>query len=78
MEEGAPVETKLDRQCQVLLRDFGYRVEGSLIIQNAIRGVMGERIFRRCRSLYDAVEQLVPVIHSDEFSERYRNLGEKE
>lgn len=66
--------TKLDRQLTVLLRDFGYRFDGRNLIANAIRGFCGDEVVRRCRDLYDAAEQLRPIVKDDEYSRRHAEI----
>lgn len=60
---------------QTLLFDFGYRVEGKILIENAIPGFTSERIVTRVSSLYDAAERLCPLVRDDEFTRRFTGLG---
>lgn len=54
----------------MLLRDFGYRVQGDAIVQTGVRGFTADRVWGRCRGLLDAAEQLCPVIADPEFTRR--------
>ena len=58
----------------VLLRDYGYRVDGRSIIALGIRGFCGERFVRRCRDLFDAAEYLESIIHDAGYSTRLAQL----
>lgn len=60
----------MDTKIRVLLRDFGYRVDGNAMISVGIRGFMSDEIVGRCRSMFDAMEQLQPRINDPEFSAR--------
>jgi hypothetical protein len=54
----------------MLLRDFGYRVEGNRIIKVGIRGFYPDRIWGTCRSEFDAAELLCPVIADPRYTAR--------
>ena len=64
------VETRL----KVLLRDYGYKMEGNLLISMAIRGFTSESIFGRYRDIYDAAERMVPIIRDDGYYTRFREI----
>ena len=68
--------SKFETKLIVLLRDFGFRVEGTTIIENAVRGFTSERVWGRCRDLFDAAERLCPVIRDNNFSDRLVRIGE--
>ncbi len=56
---------------KTLLRDFGYRLEGTTLIENGIKGFTSDRIVPgKFRDALDAAEYLCPIIHSDEFTSR--------
>ena len=55
----------------VLLSDYGFKVEGNRIIQKGIRGFTSDRIMGTCRSVFDAAEQLVPIVKNPEFTDRF-------
>ena len=59
---------------EVLMRDYGFRVEGNVIIENGIRGFTSSRVFRHCRSVFDAAEQLIPVICDSDYSARFGQI----
>lgn len=61
---------QIQAKLKQLLSDFGYEVQGNTIINKAIRGFCGPTIFGKCRDLWDATEQLCPIIHSDEYTNR--------
>jgi hypothetical protein len=55
---------------EMLLRDFGYRVEGNRIISIGIRGFFRNEIFGNCRNVFDAAEILCPVIADPRYTAR--------
>lgn len=63
-----------DERLAVLLRNHGYRVEGNLLIQNGIRGFSSDRIFSRVRSIFDACEQLIPILCDAGFHSRWNKI----
>ena len=63
-----------DTKLTVLLRDYGYRVEGSVIIENAALGRIPERVWGRANNLLDAAEQLCPTIKDDAFTTRLAKI----
>lgn len=66
--------TRLDKPLAQLLRDFGYRVDGTSLVSVGVRGFTSDRIVRRVRGLFDAAEQLIPIIHEDAYYERFRRI----
>jgi hypothetical protein len=63
-------DTKLRR----LLLDYNYDVRGDTIISKGIRGFCPDSVWGRCRSIMDACERLIPIIHDDEFTGRYNRI----
>lgn len=59
---------------RVLLRDYGYRVEGGVLISTGIRGHTRDRVVTRVRDEMDACVFLCPIIHDDEFTDRLVKL----
>lgn len=59
---------------KVLLRDFGFKVEGKTIIQLGIKGFTSDRVFGQCRDLFDAAEQLRPIICDEEYTRRHMKI----
>lgn len=57
----------------VLLHDYGYRVDGTSLIQLADR-FESERVVTRVRSLFDAAEYLAPLIHDTAYVDRMVRL----
>ena len=64
----------MDAKLKTLLRDFGFKIDGDTIIDMGVKGFIATRIWGRCRSVFDAVEQLLPIIKDDEFYRRYREI----
>lgn len=60
-----------------LLADFGYRVEGRVLIENAIRGFTFERVVGQVRDEYDAAERLCPLVKDTEFTRRFVGLSSR-
>lgn len=58
----------------ILLRDYGYRVEGGVLIETGIRGYTRDRVVTRVRDEMDACTFLCPIIHDDEFTDRLVKL----
>jgi hypothetical protein len=71
------MNTRDQKQCALrqLLCDFGYRLDGETLICNGIKGFLSDSIIGRRRSLQDAVESLIPIVHDDEFTARFKKLG---
>jgi hypothetical protein len=54
-----------------LLSDFGYKLEGSTLIQKGIRGFTFDSIVPgKFRDAMDTAEYLCPIIKDDEFTSR--------
>ena len=66
--------SRLDKPLARLLLDYDYRVAGNTIIQVGIRGFTSERLFGHCRDLFDAAEQLIPIIHAKEYQDRFQEI----
>lgn len=60
----------MSNKLKVLLRDFGYEYRDGLVIQKGIKGFTSDTIIRRARDIFDAAEQLCPIINEKEFTER--------
>ena len=58
---------------QVLLRDYGFRVAGDTILEIG-EGCARDRVFGRCRNLWDAAERLRPIIADPSFSARLSKI----
>lgn len=58
-----------EKKLNVLLKDFGYRFEGNLLIRNKV-GFLPEKVIRRFKDISGAVEYLVPIINDWEYSRR--------
>lgn len=58
---------------QVLLRDYGFRVAGDTILEVG-EGCCRDRVWGRCRNLWDAAEQLRPIIADAGFSARLSKI----
>jgi hypothetical protein len=71
-----PFTTTYEVRLNQLLQDFGYRYEGTTLISKSVRGFINDRIVGRFRSISVAVEYLIPIIHENEFYERWSKLGE--
>lgn len=66
--------TKYDRTLTQLLRDYGYKVEGRHILRlNPVYRTWEN--WRTCRGLFDACEQLIPIIADESFRLSFRNAG---
>ncbi len=61
----------MQTKIRVLLADFGYRVEGGVLIENAIRGFTSERVVTRVSDSYDAAERLCPILSDAHFTRRF-------
>lgn len=62
--------TDAQTRLQQLLRDYGYRMDGTTLIQRAIPHFASERVVGRFRDIHDAVERLIPTIADPEFTQR--------
>jgi hypothetical protein len=69
-----PLMSKLDTALTILLRDFGYRFNGKDIVALPIRGFSGPVIIRQARDLFDAAEQLCPIVSNPEYTTRFVKL----
>lgn len=54
----------------VLLRDYGYRFEGKMLIERGIRGYTSDRVVGRFGDAQAAAEYLCPIIKEDEYTSR--------
>lgn len=68
-----------EKKLRQLLLDFGYIVDGEYIIiiihrRRGRSGYIRDRVWGRCRSVFDAADQLRPIIKDDEFSERHTRI----
>lgn len=71
-------ESVLDTKLKVLFRDFGFKVEGTTIIRLGIRGFTSDRIWGHCRNLFDAAEQLLPIIKDEAYTRRLLEITKPE
>ena len=69
-------ESGMDRRLRRLLSEFGYELRGHTIIQKGIRGFASDQVFGQARSMFDACERLIPIIHDDNFSSEFRRITE--
>jgi len=58
---------------KVLLRDYGYRLDGGTLIQMRC-AYMPEKIVGRFQSLVSVGMYLCPVIREDEFTNRFNRI----
>jgi hypothetical protein len=65
------VKTRL----KLLLKDYGYEMQGNTLIEKAIRGFTSARVINRFRDVFDAAEYLRPVIADENFSNRLNKIG---
>lgn len=66
---------KVDSRLTVLMRDYGYRVDGNAIISIGVRGFTVDSVFGSCKDKYDAAVRLCPIIAEPEYTERLNNIG---
>ena len=64
----------INRNLAILLRDFGYRHEGSLLISAGIFGFCSDSIVGRFKTTMAAAEWLIPIIHDNEFYDRLNKI----
>lgn len=58
-----------------LILDFGYRYQEGVLIANGVKGFMPAKVIpQKFRSLWDAVEYLIPVINDPEFYRGYQEI----
>lgn len=62
----------MNKKLTRLLKDYGFEVQGALLIQKGIRPYYSDTVFRRVRSLFDACETLIPLLEDDEFYNRFK------
>jgi hypothetical protein len=65
--------SQTETRVKVLLRHYGFRVCGDRIIQVGV-GFTRDTVFGRCRSVWDAAEQLRPVIADAAYSDRLARI----
>lgn len=70
----APFKTRNEDSYLQLLRDFGFTVRGTRIVQLRV-GWVGERDFGSCRDVFDAAERLIPIISDDTYYNRLKLIG---
>ena len=68
------MKTKTSTAIAILLRDYGFKVCGDTIIDLGVKGYIPARVWGKCRDVYDAAEQLRPIIADAEFSRRHTKL----
>jgi len=69
----------IHKQLAILLRDYDYSYmeQSGTLIRKGIRGFCSDEIIpHKFRSIFSAVEYLIPIVREDEFSKRYRELTE--
>jgi hypothetical protein len=64
------MKTNYNTAAMVLLRDYGFTVQGKYIIRKGIPGFTFDRVHGHCKSLFDAVERLCPIINEPDFIRR--------
>lgn len=64
-----------DTKLRVLLRDYGYAVEGDLLICKGVRGYCSDRVMRKVTDLFDAAESLIPIIADEGYSARFQRIA---
>lgn len=74
MQKPSSFERKLLR----LIRDYGFDVQGNLLIQKGVRGLSSDITFRTVRGLFDAADQLIPILKDGEYTERFNSLGKEQ
>lgn len=67
-------QDKLNRQLTVLLRDHGYKMDGSTLMTIPIRRFDRPEVVGTFDSLMRACEYLIPIVREDDFSDRYRKF----
>lgn len=70
----APTASRRDNALIALMRDFDYRVEGSLLISNGLPGFSSDSTVCHVSSIFDAAERLCPLVGSDEYTRRFVRL----
>jgi hypothetical protein len=60
---------RFEKCLTVLLRDFGFRFSDGVLTRRGTS--FSPAVVGRRRSLFDAVESLVPVVREDEFTNRF-------
>jgi hypothetical protein len=68
----------MNNKLVVLLRDFGYRYEGTTLINKGVPGYMSPKIVGTFSSLLSACDYLCPIVKAEEFSLRlmkYQNIA---
>ena len=73
-----PFKSRRDERLEVLLRDYGFVMNGSALVMQGIRGFTSARIMGTFQSIFSAAEHLIPIIHEDEYTKRFNNTGEKQ
>jgi len=69
------MKSQLTIRLEVLLRDFGYRFTGDTLIEKAIRGHTSERVVGRfLGGIFAAAEHLIPIIHDEEYHNRWTKI----
>ena len=61
---------------EVLLKDYGYQLNGKMLIDLEVKGFRAPRIVGKFRSAMDACEYLCPIIHDAVFTNRLVKLSE--
>jgi hypothetical protein len=64
----------MDKKLNVLLRDFGYKLEGRVLISCGIKGYTSDQIVGNFNSFLSAAEYLIPIIREEEYYNRYRAI----
>ena len=58
-----------------LLKDYGYKFAGGVLIELGIRGHTRDRVVGNFRDEMDAAEFLCPIIKDDEFTSRLASFS---
>ena len=66
---------RIHAKLKVLLRDYDYRYDGTTLINNSLPPYFDERVDGRFSTIQGACEWLIPIVADDEFSRRYRDVG---
>lgn len=68
----------LDARLGILLRDFGYQMQGNILISKGIKGFTSDRIVGSFRSVLSAAEYLCPIVSDEEYTNRFVKATQSE
>lgn len=66
--------SELDRKLIRLMRDFGYYANAGSVYSMPIGGYPAQFV-RHCRDIFDAADQLCPIIADSEYTDRFVKLA---